>query len=97
LESLLGDIQKALRELHEKSDAAKGSFDAKAVKACLVRLKQALETLEARAMSSAIDDLLKLELTDNISAAIQKISENILMAEYDEALEITESLLNEVK
>ena len=96
LESILTEIKKNLSELSGKKGETKGSFDTEAVKAGLIRLKQALETFDARAMNSVVDELLKLDLTDNLNNAIQNVSANILMAEYDEALKITESLMKVV-
>jgi len=95
LESLLRDIHHLMSAHRESGEKAASVLDAKALKTRLTSLKQALETLNAHAMNSTMDALLGMELPDNDSTTIQSISRNILMAEYDEALTLTESLLQD--
>jgi HPt (histidine-containing phosphotransfer) domain-containing protein len=101
LESLLSGIHSGL-SAYRRNAGVTGDFpDMEVLKARLVRLKLALETMDARAMNSTMDVLLSLKLTEDAGAAVQNISRSILMAEYDEALTSTtllaESLLRDLK
>jgi HPt (histidine-containing phosphotransfer) domain-containing protein len=93
LESLLDNIQERLSAHREKREKAGGSMDMEAFKTRLARLKLALETLDAHTINSTMDILLSLKLTEDAAAVVQSISKNILIAEYDKALTLTESLL----
>ena len=91
LSSLLGNIQDVVSAHMEKSGV---SPDAEVLKTKLAELKQALETLDAHAMNTIVDALLNLK---PCGEAVQSISRNILMSDFDQALALTESLLEELK
>ena len=79
------------------SAGAEGSpQDLTELKTLLAKLKLALETFDAGTMKNTMDTLFNLSLADDVEALVQNISNNILMAEYDEALARTESLLIQV-
>jgi len=90
LETLLRNIKNALLSRGEmKAD----SMDADVLRMKLIDLKMAIETLDARAMNSVMGDLLKHNLPEDVGGAVQRISNNILIAEYDEAMELLGALL----
>ena len=95
METLLNDIHRSLSMRRGSGEKTGGLMDPKALKTRLARLKLALETLDAGAMTSTVDYLLDQNLTDSIRTAVQNISRHILTAEYDEALEVIETLLKE--
>ena len=95
LESLLGEIHTGLSAQRESGEKAVTVQDAEALQTKLVTLKQSIEILDARMMNNTIDALLALNLPEHTAAAIQGISRNILIAEYDEALTLTETLIAE--
>ena len=93
LESLLGSIRDALSMRHKERVAALPDTDL--LKSTFAGLKLAIETLDVRAITGMIDSLLDMSLPEDTAAAIQSISRNILIAEYDDALEMLESLLKD--
>jgi len=97
LESVLKDIGDSLSAYREERKKEGASLDMEVLKPILARLKLSLETMDARAMNSTMDTLLSQKLTEEAAAVIQNISRNVLIAEYDEALELTESLLKGLK
>ena len=92
LRTLLNNIQSVLSAAVPEGDF----MDPKALRARLGRLRLAIETLDASAMNSTIDYLASQKLAENVSSVIRNISHSILTAEYDEALALTESLLQKV-
>jgi len=97
LESLLESIHVCLSAHGEPKKGAKGSSDTEALKSRLGRLKAALTILDGGMITEMIDNLQKPTYTDNIAATIKSISNNILLAEYDEAVALIDSLLREVE
>jgi len=93
LDTLLKDIHGFIAAPPVSGDLPEGSFDTAPIKDELSRLKLALESMDARAMDKSMETLLGIKLDDNVSTAIQKISKNILLAEYDEAIRTTDFLL----
>ena len=89
LEALLGSINGMISE-------AKRDFsletDTEALKSKLAELKSALETLNAGVMYQSIESLLKLTKGSDINATVRKISDRVLMSEYDKALALIEAL-----
>jgi len=96
LKSLLGEIQAGLLSRRENEEKAILPTDTELLKAMLAEIKQALETLDVQVMDSAIDTLLDMNLNEK-AAAVQNIARNILIADYDKALTLTESLLKELQ
>jgi HPt (histidine-containing phosphotransfer) domain-containing protein len=89
LEKLLGNIFRVLSARRSEE----GSMGADELKNRLDEIKAALETLDVGTANRILDDLLKLHLPEDIRALIQNISMDVLTAEYDEALALTESLI----
>ena len=92
LEVLLSNIHDAVAAHREKTEV---SPDAELLKTRLTELKHALETLDARVMNEVAEHLLRLSLPAETASVVQSISRNILMSDYDKALALTESLLEE--
>jgi len=97
LESLLDGIQGIVSANRGRVEETDASANMGALKAGLAGLTLAIEALEARAMDNAMDALLSLKLNEDIASAVETIARNILMAEFDEALALTESLSKEIK
>jgi hypothetical protein len=94
LELLLKNIFDALSAHNNKTgDEKNDSIDANTLKNKLAELKNAIEILDAGMMNRAVNNLLDLKLSGDISDAVKSISRSILMAEYNEALTLTEGLL----
>jgi len=91
LKSLSRSIHDMLLAYNEKKAGAPP--DTEVLKTKLAGIKLALETLDARMMNNTLEDLLMMKLDEESAAIIQSISRNILVANYDEALALTESLL----
>ena len=84
LEVLLGNIAAGL-DAAAKPEAP--NFDAEAFRRMLAEMKSAIEALDAGAMNRIIDKLLKLTQGSGLNSIILRMSDNILMGEYDEAAE----------
>ena len=93
LELLLGRISDALSECMEGREKSKEPIDVEAFKSELINLKTALENIDAIATNQTIDNLQKIAHQKDISTAIRNISNKVLMADYDEAIALVESLL----
>ena len=93
LKSLLGGINSVLPARKESIKEKSVSVDRESLNLKLNELKNALEEFDAGKMHKTIEDIMKYDLADETSAAIRNISNNILIAEYDEALSQTESLM----
>jgi PAS domain S-box-containing protein len=92
--ALAGEIEGKL-EKRRGEESGKGSADLGELREGLKEQKEALEALDAGRMNSAIEALLKLKLPEAERTAVREISKNILIAEYENALNIIESLLKE--
>ena len=97
LESMLNSIHDAIQKKQENRKDVAESLNTEAFHSVLVQLKTALEAFDARAISQTVDDLRSLAQTEDIGATINSISESILLVEYDEAIALTEALLQKVK
>ena len=96
LESLILRIREALSAHGLNSDDEKEPVDVKKLKAALLTLKKAFDNMDLVVMNRAVDDLIRLPKTEETAATVSGISNNILMAEYDEAAELIDSLLKEI-
>ena len=93
LKSLLNSINNVLPVQRDSCKGNGVSVDRDALISKLVELKTALEEFDAGKMHKTIEDIQKFDLADEIIAAVRNISNNILIAEYDEALTQTEILI----
>ena len=97
LESLLGRINDVISARKVNRDEENRSFDKQTYKAELIKLRTALENMDAGVINETVDILKKISYTEDYAAAVRNISNNVLIAEYDEAVALIESLLREVQ
>ena len=90
LKALLNNIDHALSSQYQEE--RKDLFDTELFNAELVKLKIALENMDAAAMNRAIEKLQKMAQTEDI-AVVRNMSKNILIAEYGDAISLTQALL----
>ena len=93
LESLLGRVNDTLSARKRNGDERNQVFDKETYKSELIKLKNALDSMDAGVINRTVDILKKISHTEDAAAAIRNISNNILIAEYDEAAVLIESLL----
>jgi CheY-like chemotaxis protein len=96
LESLLNIISNALSEYKRTNDAGITEVNKETLKSDLLKLKTALEDLDAGTINNTIDNLRNSGYPNKISIALEYISEKILIGEYEEAVELIQALLKEV-
>jgi HPt (histidine-containing phosphotransfer) domain-containing protein len=94
LRLVLERINSALIEYNEGKKGGAGEPDGAALASGLAELKAAIGSMDAAGMNSAVKNLQKLALPEDISAAAARIHDSILMAEYDEALRLIDALSN---
>ena len=93
LTSLLDEIHEALSARKESKEGKTGTIGANELKSILIELKTAIEKMDAGVMNSTIDALLTMKLSDSTEAVLRSVSKHILMGEYDQAFNLTDSLL----
>jgi CheY-like chemotaxis protein len=96
LEQLLSDIDNALllynKNRHEESSTDESLINEQ-MKPELTILKNALLEMDAAVIFPTVDKLLEMNLPNNTISTIRAISKHVMMAEYDEADVLIESLL----
>ena len=96
LEILLNNINIELF-LQKKSQIENKVYDdISLIKNELNNLKEALNSLDAEIINSTIDSLCVMNPEESIKNIIQKISEKILLYEYDKAAELIRKLLDQI-
>jgi HPt (histidine-containing phosphotransfer) domain-containing protein len=99
LSLLLRRINKAVTEYNNVNRAAQtdsDSGDSERFKSELGKLKTALDNMDAGVIYPTIDNLLKIAYTDEAVTAVKNISGKIMLAEFDEASVLAETLMREV-
>ncbi|MCL2820471.1 MAG: ATP-binding protein [Oscillospiraceae bacterium] len=96
-EKLLGKINDELLKQKLASDKDVKKIDAADLKKLLGQLKTALENFDIDVTNQSIDNLLRSALEDNVMAVARDISKHILIVEYDEAIELIDKLLSDIK
>jgi PAS domain S-box-containing protein len=91
LRSLLNSINEELEKHRE--NRSQESYNIELLKLELEELKTALEVLDAGKINRTIQGLQKRTLGDDVGIAVNNISDKILMGEYEEAVELIETLL----
>jgi HPt (histidine-containing phosphotransfer) domain-containing protein len=89
LEILLDNIRNHLKTMKTVDTF----FDMEAIKQELIELKSAIDAFDATAMNKIVKKLLQLTQGQEMNAVLRKISDDILMSEYDEASTLIEALL----
>jgi HPt (histidine-containing phosphotransfer) domain-containing protein len=86
LETVLGNIGAAIAaKAPMGQEGATGAADMAQIKAELAKLAEAIDRLDARAISEAVKALRTFADAPGIGASIEKILQNTLIGEYDEA------------
>jgi HPt (histidine-containing phosphotransfer) domain-containing protein len=91
LESLLQKIEKAVAA-YDMNAEGKSPSGAEPLTSVLIRLKAALEEMDAGAINTMADELQKSAYAEN-AAAVRTIYGRILMAEYEDAEALIDELL----
>jgi CheY-like chemotaxis protein len=92
LERLVGTIGDVL-SLQRKGTDGQATIDVELLKSELAKLKSALTNMDGGAINRIVDTLQKMVLSDDDGTAIRNISKNIMMVEYDAAVEQIDALL----
>jgi len=95
LQSLLDRINEVLSSFKKDSGGKKQESNAEATKADLDSLKTAINDLDAGSINDIIERLKQSTQGDAMEDVITDISDNVLIAEYDKALELINGLLAE--
>jgi len=93
LESLLVSVEAALPAHGAAQGHNASPFDAGPMRDELLRLKAALESLDIGETDRAIAKLKESAQTAEQKAAVKKISNHVLLGDYDEAIAMSEGLL----
>jgi HPt (histidine-containing phosphotransfer) domain-containing protein len=83
MKALLNDIGQVLESNKKKCNA---SVDFELLKSKLGKLEEALVAMDFEAISKVSDDLQKFAQTDGVDASLERILQNVLIGEYDEAI-----------
>ena len=97
LESLLGVLKEFIPKREENKYGENRFFDREACKSELIKLKIALDDMEAGVINRTVGVLEKMPCSEETAAAIRTISENILVGDYEGAAALVESLLQEAQ
>ena len=92
LEKLLNNISKKLPALDADTEQKTDQAEKGILKSKLAKLRTAIEFLDTGVIQRTIRELQDLKLAENEYAAIRNISESILMADYNNALEQIKTL-----
>ena len=90
LEKILNEIENLI--VDKNINLPKESYNRELLNLELLKLKEALISLNAGIINKTIDNLKKKTQTDNIGKSINEISDKILIGEYEEAIEIVEKI-----
>ena len=94
LRSLLNRISDVLSSFKKSAGEKKKETDTEEIKADLVRLKTAINELDAGSINDIIERLRQSTQGADMENVIVDISDNILVAEYDKALELIDDLFS---
>ena len=93
LETLVGNIRAALAAMKGEAADKKDPREAEKLRAGLESLRKALTELDAGAINALIDELQRYSHVEGAGSVLSDISDRILVAEYDEAVNLIDSLL----
>ena len=95
LKSLMGKICSTVTSYKNTEKEDDDLFDKESFKHDLVQLKTAIKVLDAGTINKIVDGLQKISLPDAIGSAVEEISGDILVADFDKASLAIDTLLNE--
>ena len=96
LESLLKQINTCLSNQVSEGVAAVGFPDLDKFKAGLIRLSEALSIMDRGGINKALTDLQESAPTEKYALGVKDIANRIIIAEYDEAEALVDSMLSKV-
>jgi CheY-like chemotaxis protein len=96
LEALLHNIGNLLSEVEAKTKKEGGNVDTEALEAELSKLKKALENFDSETIDSATNALVEYEQTEHFGERVKGILQNVLIGEYDDALNLIDALLEKL-
>ncbi len=97
LEALLHNIGKLLDDIETmKKKAGGGHVDMETLKAELAKLKTAMESFDSETIDSATNALIEYEQAEHFGEQIKSILQNVLIGEYDDALNLIDNLLEKL-
>ncbi|GBU20918.1 histidine kinase [Fibrobacteres bacterium R8-0-B4] len=97
LEALLSNIGKLLDDIEAmKKKTGGGHIDTEKLKAELAKLKTAMENFDSETIDSATNTLIEYEQAEHFGEQIKNILQNVLIGEYDDALNQIDRLLEKL-
>ena len=97
LEALLHNIGKLLDDIEAmKKKTGGGHIDTEKLKIELAKLKTAMENFDSETIDSATNTLIEYEQAEHFGESIKTILQNVLIGEYDEALNQIDLLLEKL-
>ena len=96
LEALVNRIRGALSAREAADENSRGPANADELREVLITLKAVLDNMDLVVMNRMADELIRMPKTEDTAATINSITNSILMAEYDEAAGLIESLLRQL-
>ena len=93
LESLLVRIDEALVSHHQRTGGNNLTEDTELFQSELIKLKIALDDMESGAINEAVEALQTMILSEDDTTAVRNISKNIILVEYETAIEQIDALL----
>ncbi|MDR2572588.1 MAG: PAS domain-containing protein [Oscillospiraceae bacterium] len=94
LEELLSSVFFAISSNTEKSTDAQEDMS-RELKDELMNLKNALDDMDGYKINHCSDLILEIRCSEDVKSTLRSISKHVLMAEFDEATELIEKLLEE--
>jgi CheY-like chemotaxis protein len=89
------DWEKAMKERDSEKSAAANRLDRETVTPFLHELAAALKSQKADDIDRILEHLMAQSLDVGIKTAVEQISDEVLMAEYDKAVEILDNVMKE--
>jgi len=97
LEALLHNIGKLLDDIEAmKKKTGGGYVDTEMLKTELSRLKTAMENFDSETIDGATNTLIEYEQAEHFGEQIKSILQNVLIGEYDDALNLIDTLLEKL-
>jgi HPt (histidine-containing phosphotransfer) domain-containing protein len=97
LEALLHNIGKLLDDIEAmKKKTGGGHVDTEMLKVELTKLKAAMESFDSETIDSATNTLIEYEQAEHFGEMIKNILQNVLIGEYDEAINLIDRLLEKL-
>jgi len=93
LQSLLDRINNVLTSFRKNTGEKTKEINGETTRTDLAKLKTAINDLDAGSINDIIEGLRQSTQGDAIETVIEDISDNVLIAEYDRALELIDDLL----